>query len=176
MSNVHIMIDLETMATSKDAAIVAIGAVAIRTDGHVEATLYEAVSLESSVKHGGTISPNTVMWWLQQSKSAQQALYERPALHILEALTSLAAFIRSFPSCQVWSNAASFDLTILEGYYARVGATLPWSYRDAMCYRTLKNLCPDVAIVRSGDQHNALDDALSQAYHLVEMLRSLRSM
>jgi hypothetical protein len=48
---------------------------------------------------------------------------------------------------------------------------LPWKYWRNRCYRTLKNLHPEVPIERTGIYHRALDDARSQAVHAMQLLR-----
>jgi exodeoxyribonuclease VIII len=42
-----------------------------------------------------------------------------------------------------------------------------WEFWKDRCYRTIKNCYPDVPFDRRGTHHNALDDARSQALHLI---------
>ena len=37
---------------------------------------------------------------------------------------------------------------------------------------TIKNLSPDIRIETSGTRHNALDDAVSQAHHLIKIFNN----
>jgi exodeoxyribonuclease VIII len=46
----------------------------------------------------------------------------------------------------------------------------PWRHWNDRCYRTVKSLYPDVKLERVGTHHNAVDDAESQARHLIAML------
>lgn len=71
---------------------------------------------------------------------------------------------------RVWGNGAAFDNVILASAYRRVTAGTPWQYWNDRCYRTVKALHPDVPMQRTGDHHNALDDAISQAHQLIAML------
>lgn len=50
----------------------------------------------------------------------------------------------------------------------------PWSHRDDRCYRTLKNLRPDVAFEPYDTHHNALDDAFAQATHAERILGAMK--
>lgn len=74
---------------------------------------------------------------------------------------------------RVWGNGSDFDNVILRNAYAAIGSTYPWRYNDNMCYRTIKNLAPDVKMARQGVHHNALDDARSQALHLIAICNHL---
>lgn len=71
---------------------------------------------------------------------------------------------------EVWGNGASFDNVILRGAYARNSTPAPWAWWNDRCYRTIKALHREVPMERLGTHHNALDDAISQALHLIRML------
>ena len=165
----HIMIDLETMGTRPDAAIIAIGAVAFDKYG-VHDTFYLNVDLQSAVTTGARIDPSTVMWWLKQSDEARAA-FDTKGVDLVTALDRLDAwFDMQVDGCEgVWGNGASFDNTILSESYKRLGFNPPWPFWKDRCYRTMKSMFPDVEMDRSGTHHNALDDARSQALHLIEI-------
>lgn len=165
----HIMIDLETMGTRPDAPIIAIGAVAFDKDG-VHDTFYLNVDLQSAVTTGAKIDPSTVMWWLQQSKEARAA-FDTKGVELVTALDKLDAwFDMQVDGCDgVWGNGASFDNTILSESYKRLGFNPPWPFWKDRCYRTVKSMYPEVEMARGGTHHNALDDARSQALHLIEI-------
>lgn len=177
----HIMIDLETMGTRPDAPIIAIGAVMfdhIEGGGKVYADqgFYVNVDLQSAVTTGAKIDPSTVMWWLQQSKEARAA-FDTKGVDLVAALDKLDAWFDSHwangreSAYGVWGNGASFDNVILAESYKRLGMTPPWPFWKDRCYRTVKSMYPEVKMERSGTHHNALDDAISQAKHLIEMNR-----
>lgn len=56
------------------------------------------------------------------------------------------------------------------GACTRNGTSAPWAWRNDRCYRTIKALNRGVPMERLGAHHNALDDAISQALHLIAML------
>jgi exodeoxyribonuclease VIII len=67
------MIDLETLATSPNAAVLTIGAVKfdpfnIETDNPTCEKLYIKVDLDSCDALGLDVSEDTLEWWSQQSK------------------------------------------------------------------------------------------------------------
>lgn len=167
----HIMVDLETMGTRPDAPIIAIGAVMFNADGIVK-EFYCTVSLDSAVRSGAMIDPNTVMWWLRQDKAAQDALSDTQDIAVgLE--TALRDFMQFVCYCGdslqgVWGNGASFDNVLLHEAGKRCGVPM-WEFWKDRCYRTVKNMYPDVGLKRVGTHHNALDDAKSQALHLIDI-------
>ena len=161
----HIMIDLETMGTRPDAPIVSIGAVAFNGAG-IANDFYRNVDLKTSVAGGGVIDPDTLMWWLRQDNPAREALTDAAGIALTYALHDLAMW---FPNnlSGVWGNGASFDNVILSESFIREGVEQPWPFWKDKCYRTVKGMYPDVALERSGTHHNALDDARTQAEHLI---------
>jgi hypothetical protein len=176
MIGADIMIDLETMGVGPTACIVAIGAVEMSTVSGVGWTFYRTVDLQSSLDYGGTITASTVMWWMQQSDDARQAICNEPQ-HLAAVLRDLSLWFRDISpldELRVWGNGADFDLPILDSASHRLGRDTPlWRHWNARCYRTLKNLYSNIKIEkREGVHHNALDDAVHQATHWVEIMRS----
>jgi inhibitor of KinA sporulation pathway (predicted exonuclease) len=47
-----------------------------------------------------------------------------------------------------------------------------YKFWNERCYRTVKNQYPDVKLTRTGTYHNALDDARTQAEHLVQICQN----
>ena len=58
---------------------------------------------------------------------------------------------------------------ILSEAYQRIGTSAPWPFWKDRCYRTMKNMHPGVQMERAGTHHNALDDAKTQALHLMRI-------
>jgi len=171
------VIDLETMDTEPTAAIVAIGAVAVDFDEGIVLgnTFYRRVRLESSVAAGGTIGADTVLWWLNQDAAAREELTRDQdlAVTIRQALNYLSEWMGSFcrqKDARVWGNGASFDNVILRHAYACDGSAPPWDWWNDRCFRTLKNMHPNVpAPAFEGVKHRALDDARHEAQHLLDI-------
>jgi 3' exoribonuclease, RNase T-like len=176
----HIMIDLETMGTRPDAPIVAIGAVAFKPErqhkdgamelGGIVSTFYMPIDLAKSVREGAVMDPDTVMWWLQQSDEARKEIAAGPVRYEpRDVLERLRYFMGVHAGDGIWGNGASFDNVILAETYRRLELPVPWKFYEDRCYRTIKSLYPQVEMVREGTHHNALDDARSQALHLLEI-------
>ena len=64
---------------------------------------------------------------------------------------------------------------LLEAAFKAVKRPVPWKWSMNRCYRTVKNLFPDVKMERSGTHHNALDDARDQARHLMRILEEMKN-
>ncbi|WP_028318356.1 3'-5' exonuclease [Desulfobulbus elongatus] len=170
-----VMIDLETMGTGPNAAIVAIGA--IEFDAAADSlgrAFYRAVDLATAVADGGEIDAGTVMWWLRQSAAARMDISGggRP---LRQVLSEFSAWLGDGlgEDRRVWGNGAGFDNVILAQAYRRAGFPVPWLPWNDRCYRTVKAMRPDVLMERVGTHHNALADAISQARHLMAVLRTM---
>jgi exodeoxyribonuclease VIII len=162
MPRTALMIDLETMGTTHDAAILSIGAVIFDLNGEeIHATLHDTVDLEDNQIHGRKIDASTVLWWMKQSKNAQLALTQNP-MHLKKALNRLTELVQDWKPGTVWANSPTFDLDILRHAYKSLGLACPWQYWAERDYRTLKDFT-DMPDFTSGTTHNALDDALAQA-------------
>lgn len=173
----HIMLDLETMGTGPNAAIVAIGAVEFeltKAGGQLGNSFYQCISLESAMAGGGQVNASTVLWWLKQSDAAR-AMFAQPTVFENAALLKFSEWMAvrgETKNLRVWGNGASFDNVILASAYRRTGLQLPWNSSNDRCYRTVKSMHSAApAIQRTGTHHNAKDDAINQANHLIAMLK-----
>jgi len=169
------MLDLETMSTASNAAIVAIGAVKFDPDtGELGQMFYRNVSLESCIAAGLDVEAGTVMWWLLRSEEARRVLLE-DALPLREALKQFNDFLYSIDrdaarlgervDIAVWGKGSDFDNVILANAYKALRYPLPWKYRNNRCVRTILALVPSAydGVESEETKHNALDDAIYQA-------------
>ena len=186
MKSIHIMLDLETLSTAPDAAIVSIGACVIGKRGKSN-EFYRAISLkESEPNRLGRLDKDTVQWWISKPQDAQSVFTDPDAMHISSALCDFTHWvvhtrdkqkIDSMRNVYLWGNSAAFDNVILRNANARqptafIGELLPAHWNDR-CYRTVSALAPSIKRKQTGTHHNALDDAKSQAKHLIRVLRHL---
>jgi hypothetical protein len=169
----QVMVDLETLGTSSTAVIIAIGAVEFdQKSGKLGREFYRVVDGQSCVDAGMKMDVSTVMWWMKQDTTARAA-FEVKGVPLKDALGDLAEWLPEAAS--VWGNGATFDNVILSSAYRAVSLEQPWPFWGDRCYRTLKNLRPDVKFAREGTYHNALDDAKSQARHAIALLNALEA-
>ena len=175
----HIVIDLETFSTKQNAMITSIGMATVfqrGTDISVSDVVSERnISLESYSKYEGKfhMSPQTVEWWLQQSKEAQDAMFAKP-VPLEMALQSVLTYILSMSDSyeiSVYGFGSTFDIQILEHAFSVTGMTVPWGYRNVHCLRTLCNVFGiDYNEFIDGPKHRAGVDALAEAKALKEIL------
>lgn len=168
-----VMLDLETMGTGPQAAIIAIGAVEFDiSTRQIGERFYAVIDLESAVACGGIMDASTVLWWLRQSDAARGA-FARDGEHIgvvLQRFSDWMADRGPRDDVRVWGNGAAFDNVILASAYRNSHLPLPWGFWNDRCYRTVRAQHPTVPMRRTGTHHNAVDDADSQARHLLDVL------
>jgi exodeoxyribonuclease VIII len=170
MAQHQVMLDLETMSTESNAAICSIGAVKFTADLGIVDTFYCTVDASDCKKHGLNISASTVEWWSRQDIKVLAALRENN-VPLIEALVKFSQWYKG-KSLLTWGNGAGFDNVIIENAYKAVGMKRPWTPWDDRCYRTIKDMVHITEDEREGSHHNALDDAIHQANHLIKILRS----
>jgi hypothetical protein len=195
MNFTDIMLDLETLGTGNNAAIIQIGAVAFNADGKNDplwanspdtlARLRQGfrvnVDLAES-RHPGVIDASNVEWWLQQSPEARASITKAEGR--LELGAALEAFVRwlctiagtNFRALRMWSNGPTFDEVILRAAFTRYGMTMPLYFRGSRCCRTMVEMAElhgwnreVVAALTCTDitKHDALSDAVFQARGVV---------
>ncbi len=176
MSETHVMLDIETLSTAPDAAIVQIGAVKFTVDSGVETTtgLRLAIDLESA--NLGTIDGGTVAWWLEQDPAAiAKVLRSKPRTQLTAALSEFARW--SDGAAFVWGHAPTFDCAIMRSACKRTGIKFPFTYRQERCFRTLLAIGKSMGIElpkQTGVAHDGLDDAISQATTAIAILRGIK--
>jgi len=168
----NLMVDLETLGTRPGCVVLSIGAVWFDHTGLGE-PFHTVISRDSCKEHGLFEDEDTLAWWARQSEQAKATLNEATGGGVLlpRALQDFQDFVKQQTSVKVWGNGADFDNPILSAAYHAAGMKQAWTAYNGRCYRTLKNLFPDVKMERGGIHHNALDDAISQAKHAVAILQ-----
>jgi hypothetical protein len=192
---INITLDLETLSTETNAAIIQIGACVIPTDRR-------KISLGISSEFEGTIryedclkwveskllhqSEDTMQWWEKQDKRAQSNVFSGQDSY-LDVLTNFASWINSLSNDKsqiaVWGNGSDFDNRILTYSLDAFGLHGVWSYRGNRDLRTLCAIHPLAeplpwSEVRHGIKHTALADARYEAdqINLIKTLFSLSSL
>lgn len=164
----HSMVDLETLGKKPYCPILSIGACGFSFDHDGEDYFYVPVSLESCMQLGMKLDASTIIWWMKQSDEARMAAFCNPeAVPLPMALDMFTTYLASRP-ITLWGNSARFDMGILDAAYEVCGKQTPWQFWSEGDYRTIKQSkrAKEIKLVRFGEHHNALDDAVSQARHL----------
>ena len=178
MHNSDVMLDLETLATSPDAAVLSIGAVKFDPFGDELNNpkmdkFYLRVDLDSCDRLGLVTSDSTIAWWAQQSQEAQdEAFNPEGRVDIVDAMNQLYKFC--WGAKRVWSNGAGFDVVIMEHIFRKINKAYPWSYWAVRDCRTIYDLGID-AHRPPVLKHHALEDAWNQAVGVQNVLKELRN-
>lgn len=178
----HIMVDLETLDTTRTSHVLSIGAVGFNIEtGHMRETFYRRIDENQP---GRTISRSTVAWWMRQSMDAQLEAFaptDRHPLHrvMQEFVMEYAPHAEMARDHCIWANDPQFDLEIMRDVFKEQHLIWPWGFRSERSFRTIKHAAwPDgglIPVEPAGTAHNALDDAIYQAKVVCEAWRLLRS-
>lgn len=177
-NTLDVMIDLETLGTAPGSVVLSIGAVTFGANG-LGAQFYREIDLESSAEAGLAQDADTIAWWLNTNKEEFMRLTRRePSEHKARLRAVSESFnawlvqlvVGQTDKLRIWGNGANFDNVLWREAANAAGVPPVWVYWQDRCYRTIKSLSPSVKLIRQGMHHNALDDAKSQAEHLVRIL------
>jgi exodeoxyribonuclease VIII len=111
---------------------------------------------------------------MRQSDEARD-LFNQRCVTIGTALMQFSDWLKDLApkdEIHMWGNGSDFDNVILTSAYRSTGIPLPWNFWSNRCYRSMKSLHPEIEMMRTGTHHNALDDAESQAMHLMAILNA----
>lgn len=186
-----IVLDIETMGVTSDAAVLSVGAVLVDSDRtKIEDTLEIHFDLNEVMAMGGRTSADTLLWWLDQPEDARAAVLagqKQGTMSLQTGLAVLSMFIMGeeayhdedtpvpFRDVEVWAQGDSFDNVILTNMYQRQGLKAPWAfYRN----RDLRTLIAEYERHNRGDsfvratptvKHSALADAEASALDLIRL-------
>lgn len=169
---ISVMLDLETMSVESNAAIIAIGAVRFTLEDGVLSRFSRVVDLQSCLDHGLVMDADTVLWWLRQSDEAR-AEFSQPGMALPNALDDFYGWMGGSGDQLVWGDGERFDNVILANAFRAAGRPLPWDPKNGRCYKTVRKMFPGIRIERVGVHHRAVDDAESQAEHLIRIWRGI---
>ena len=166
----HLMIDLEGLATGPDTCILTIAAQAFDPfgSGYYDQHYYARVDLESQPDRA--IDDGTIEWWATQPTHArEEAFNEQGRIPLDQALDELGKLI--WHSKLVWSQGPTYDMNILEHAYKSYHKPLPWKYYQVRDSRTVFSLWPEQTIPPT--THHALEDCRRQIGMLQNTLKYL---
>lgn len=176
--NSDVMIDLETLAATPDAAILTIGAVKFDPFGRESQdkamdSFYVKVDVDSCHDLGLVASDDTIEWWSRQSAEAQAAAFDPDGrLPVREAFDQLYKFC--WGAKRVWANGSVFDIVICEHVFRKLNKAIPWKFWEIRDVRTAFDLGIDPKRPPI-TAHHALEDAWNQAVGIQNVYNTLRT-
>lgn len=171
----ELMCDVESFGIEEDAALVGIGAVLFNLETQtIGPTFNQVIHLATSVREGGTIDPATTLWWMGQSEAVRNAVRFN-GRDVRLVMTDFCEWMREHTdekTVRVYGNSDAFDIGKMERTLGRLGMAPPWFWTNRRCFRTVRNLYPQVEYdpsQKTGEAHDPLVDALFQVEHLFKI-------
>ena len=168
--------DIESLSTKANAVVLSIGAVKVNNYANaiVGDSFYAVLPLHDQLQYGRQIDLDTVKWWMNQSAQARTLFDSKPTYPSVELTLGALQLWMNDEVGKVWGNGADFDNLIIGTLYDDYHIKRPWTFRQNMCFRTLRALYTDIKHSNSGVAHNALDDAISQAEWLIKIRKAMQ--
>lgn len=138
------MLDLETMGTGQNSAIIEIGAVVFSLNPEMIQQVFQArISLQSCLAAGLEVDDSTLRWWLQQEPEARTRVLE--ADDVISLQSALRWFYDWYTEraseqkepLSLWARGTDFDVALLKNAFARCGMQPPFKYNQGMDLRTI---------------------------------------
>jgi hypothetical protein len=164
-----VMVDLETLGTSANAAVIEIGAVCFDLETREMGPKFEAkISLTANGLSGRTIEAETLAWWMARWRDSGKVPDLSEGNTVEGAFWDLLEFWREHaaPAAEFWSRG-SFDEVILRDMGVALGG-VPWKYWQARDQRTV--LKWEKVNTYGEPAHTALEDAVGQVGSLFGVL------
>lgn len=178
----HVMVDLETLATSTDTIVLSLGACKFNIeDFSIEGTFYRVLDMKTQIDMGRKVDPGTLGFWLKQDPEVMRSLFRESIYQGISPDQCFAEFSDWLYDDEklegVWSNGSNFDIAILDHLWSHKEDKL-WPHTKIRDVRTLvhaaRGFVSKKDIPREGIAHHALDDAVYQAKYISEMWQVLR--
>jgi len=168
-----VMLDLETIGTNYNAAIIQIGACYFdRYTGRIGEEFILNVDANSSLIKGFEANWDTIKWWFVQSDQARRVFALIEGIDVEQAIHKVNVFLSEAKI--IWSHA-TFDFVILMNHFHKLNIRPKFGYKTARDLRTLVDLA-DVkckSYPREGVHHNALDDCRYQIKYAVDCFKKI---
>ena len=183
----NVMIDLETLSTHNNAAIIEIGAVEFnKYTGEVGEKFNVIIDPSDWCKNDRHVDGNTIQWWFKQTNEARNRFTTKQkdveCCLLKKALQMLRFFIMDCDTIDddknvvVWGNGATMDIAILENAYNYFDVEIPWKYWSVNDVRTIVDLNPVIkknCDFETGVRHSAVADCLHQIRYTTDTIKSL---
>ena len=169
------MLDLESLGTRPDCAILTLGAVKFDpfTPDAFGDSLYFRIDVDEQLALGREIQQDTLNWWARQADDVrEEALGEEGRVSLETMYRDLNRFCVGVEN--IWCQGPAFDIVILENIYRQQGWPTPWQFWQIRDSRTLFGVHGDPREKGKAGLHNALEDCVSQAQGVQQIYHALR--
>ena len=171
----NVMLDIETLGTSCNSAIIQIALIRFSDSGEMGDMLSIKVDYNEQLQMGAEQSKETLEWWKQTNLKLFESLTTGDdILSVRDALYKVTAFITK--QDRIWSHSY-FDASILSNLYRLANIQVPWVYKKIRDIRTLT----DIANIDLGKfdwkeekTHDSLDDCKFQIKYCSTALQLIK--
>lgn len=163
----RLMLDFETLDVAECPVILSMGVVVFNENGIIDC-LVEKIDQHSCLDLGCTVSVDTLLWWEEQSDAAKKAAFGGTT-NIGYAMGMLVDFYKKHECQEIWSAGALADIRWTNNILIKLKMEKPWKFYQEMCFRTFRVHMPSIDFIKTGTEHNALDDAINQARYWIEI-------
>lgn len=182
------MLDMETLSVADNPVVLSISAVAFKIDtinnladfqrpakGTIrnDSSFHCALEINDQVKRGLDFDSSTLKFHLEHNeKFFKECLGMEadgiPIIHPDYALREYAAFLHDLAAKHshyehpvVWANGAVSDHKWLASLFKAYNLKMPTSYRDQLCFRTIRE-CYPAGLSNFNNSHDSFDDCVNQ--------------
>jgi len=161
------MVDIETLSTRPNAAILSIAAVPFNQQSgkYSSAHFYQEID-ESCYNAEFHIDPKTVAWW--ENRTAYRPHGTTPPGLVLKEFSDYLTQLRP---TYIWANSPSFDLVILKEAFRIYEIKWPHNSWDERDVRTLRGLS---TTPKFQPTHDAVQDCLLQIHLVCSTLKQFK--
>lgn len=164
------MLDIETLSTAVNAAVLSIGAVEFDPfSGEIKNEFYHELRFDQQKNR--KIDIGTVQWWIREvTLDVVKADVFRHVNNtpVRNALILLKEFLGDDEK-SIWACDPDFDCAILSNLYEEYQLPTPWKYYEPKSVRTIRELAKlhDIGLPAQSKSHNALEDCVRQVGEVV---------
>lgn len=173
----RIAVDIETMATTPTAAVIAVGIV-IQNDLDPESRVTEIWQIDPNLAVGDR-DANTLKWWSDQQQIVRMVAFGGK-LTPREACLSINTWLHQkleiqdtgdmVESRRYYANPARFDFAILENMFIRCGVPPFIDWQDERCQRSIEKELIDLGVEIPTFPNHFAHDPVSDCLHQLDEL------
>lgn len=171
------MLDIETLSTAVNAAVLSIGAVEFDPfSGEIKNEFYHELRLDQQRQR--LIDIGTVQWWVKQvceDTTRGTIFLNENKTPVRNALLLLKEFFGDGEKV-IWACDPDFDCTILWDLFNEYSVFAPWRYYEPKSVRTIRELAKlhHIGLPAQRKSHNALEDCVRQVGEVVTFNQALK--
>lgn len=169
----RVAVDIETLATTPNAAIISVGMV-IQDDLDPTTRISEIWRIEPMLSVGDR-DPETLKWWGEQDEIVKRVSFLGTDTPV-EVCNSINSWLQSHigeADVRYYANPARFDFAILENMFIRCNVKPFLFWRHERCQRTLEKELNDLGINIPDFPHYFAHDPVADCIHQLDELNHL---